>query len=169
MREGETPPGANGRPHRLSDRYRRLVDHYFTDARFNQSEAARLTGYKWPTKIAWKLFNKPAVKAEVDRRHRVAQERYDITYESIIQEMAKIGFMNIGDFMDFDEKTGEFVGVNLRKEMIEKLSALDGDLKLYVRHDQGCDSFTGTWIDDILDSDKYEVLDMESHVVIDVS
>ena len=55
------------------------------------------------------------------------------------------------------------------KQMIEKLSALDGDLKLYVRYDAGYDSGGGTWMDDITDSDKYEVLDMESHVVIDVS
>ena len=55
------------------------------------------------------------------------------------------------------------------KQLIEKLSALDGDLKVYIRYDAGCDSGSGTWIDDIADTDKYEVLDMESHVVIDVT
>ncbi len=55
------------------------------------------------------------------------------------------------------------------KQLIDKLSALDGDLKVYVRHDEGYDSGGGTWIDDVTDSDKYEILDMESHVVIDVT
>lgn len=55
------------------------------------------------------------------------------------------------------------------KQVIEKLSALDGDLKIYVRYDAGYDSGGGTWIDDVTNSDKYEILDMESHVVIDVS
>ena len=55
------------------------------------------------------------------------------------------------------------------KQLIEKLSALDGDLKVYIRHDEGEMSDGGTWMDDVTDKDKYEVLDMESHVVIDVT
>ena len=55
------------------------------------------------------------------------------------------------------------------KQLIEKLSALDGDLKVYIRHDEGEMSDGGTWMDDVTDKDTYEVLDMESHVVIDVT
>jgi phage terminase small subunit len=49
--------------------------------------------------VGWKWFNTAAIRAEIDRRMAALFDRYAITSERIIRELALIGFANIGDFI----------------------------------------------------------------------
>jgi phage terminase small subunit len=49
--------------------------------------------------VGWKWFNTAAIRAEIDRRMAALFDRYAITSERIIRELALIGFGNIDDFM----------------------------------------------------------------------
>lgn len=113
----------------LTERFKRLIDLYFTVSNFDKTDATRRAGYRHPNKYSTQLFKKPAIVAEIDRRHRVAQEKHDITHDLIMQEMRKIGFSSLGDFMEFDEATGNFIGINLNRDQMEQIAAL-GEVKI---------------------------------------
>jgi phage terminase small subunit len=49
--------------------------------------------------VGWKWFNKTAIRTEIDRRMAALFDRYDVTSDRIIRELALIGFANIGDFV----------------------------------------------------------------------
>lgn len=97
----------------LSLRHEQLVDTYFGAANFNKTAALRMCGYRHPEKYT-RLFDHPAVVAEVERRHRDTKERYEVTYERTRDEIARVAFSNVFDFAqpEFDNKgkpTGELL------------------------------------------------------------
>ena len=49
--------------------------------------------------VGWKWFNTAEIRAEIDRRMAALFDRYAVTSERIIRELALIGFANIGDFV----------------------------------------------------------------------
>lgn len=109
---------------KISDRHREVLHYYFTSAKFDKTKATRMAGYRHPNKHSNHIFSQPHIQAEIKRRKQRVQRRYDITYETVIQEMAKIGFANLAKFMSFDEDTGEFIGINLNQEQMEEIACL---------------------------------------------
>lgn len=129
---GVSPRLARGvkRDHVLSDQQRRMVDHYFGEAKLSMAVAARMAGYAASSaKTAWQLFQSPAVVAEVERRHARFRRRHEDLYERIIDQLTRVAEFNIAEVMDFDAETGEFVGINLRREHWDALSAV-GEVKV---------------------------------------
>ena len=49
--------------------------------------------------VGWKWFNKAAIRAEIEARLASTLDRYAVTSDRIIRELAKIGFGNIDDFV----------------------------------------------------------------------
>jgi phage terminase small subunit len=49
--------------------------------------------------VGWKWFNTAEIRAEIDRRMAALFDRYAVTSDRIIRELAKIAFGNIGDFI----------------------------------------------------------------------
>jgi phage terminase small subunit len=49
--------------------------------------------------VGWKWFNTTEIRAEIDRRMAALFDRYAVTSDRIIRELAKIGFGNIDDFI----------------------------------------------------------------------
>jgi phage terminase small subunit len=50
--------------------------------------------------VGWKWFNKADIRAEIEARLAATLDRYAVTSERIIRELAKIAFANIGDFIE---------------------------------------------------------------------
>jgi phage terminase small subunit len=49
--------------------------------------------------VGWKWFNKTEIRAEIEARLASTLDRYAVTSDRIIRELALIGFGNIGDFV----------------------------------------------------------------------
>jgi phage terminase small subunit len=49
--------------------------------------------------VGWKWFNKADIRAEIDRRMAALFDRYAVTSERIIRELALMAFGNVGDFV----------------------------------------------------------------------
>jgi phage terminase small subunit len=81
-----------------------LRQHLFVEAYLvsrNVTKAAIAAGCKERSAhaVGWKWFKKAAIRAEIDRRRAGLLDRYAITSDRIIRELAKIGFGNIDDFV----------------------------------------------------------------------
>jgi|SRR6185369_11049066 len=76
-----------------------FVKEYLTNG-FNASRAALAAGYseRSAPRIAQRLLSTPHVVALVDREKKEIAERYGVTAEKVIKEMATIGFANMQDY-----------------------------------------------------------------------
>ena len=114
---------------RLTERQRLMVEYYFTDSQFVKVDAYKRAGYPRSEKNALAEFRKPQVIAEIKRRADQAEKRYEVTYDRLVDELAKLAFFNISDVMEFHPETGEFTGVCLDESSIDALAAL-GEIKI---------------------------------------
>ena len=113
---------------RLNERQRLMVQYFFAEADFVKTKAAKMVGIK-DKSAALREFRKPQVVAEVKRRQALAEKRYEVTYDRLIEELSKLAFFNISDVMQFDRETGEFTGIDLNEATIDALAAL-GEIKI---------------------------------------
>lgn len=91
--------------HKLSDRHRQVLDFYYGVAQFNKNEALRLAGYAHPNKQQV-IFSRPDVVAEMERREARTRGRYDVSYDRVVEEIAKVAFASIADFAEITEDGG---------------------------------------------------------------
>jgi phage terminase small subunit len=80
------------------------MQHLFIEAYLvskNITKAAIAAGCKERSAhaVGWKWFNKTEIRAEIEARLASTFDRYAVTSERIIRELAKIGFGNIDDFV----------------------------------------------------------------------
>lgn len=107
----------------LTPQQHRFVREYLVD--MNQTKAARRAGYS-PTSaagIASELMKQPKIKEAIAIEQDKLKDKFGITPERIIQELSKIAFANIQDFMCLDED-GVAV-IDLAAIDQDKASALD--------------------------------------------
>lgn len=83
----------------LTDKEFLFANYYLGEARFNATEAAKLAGYSENTarQIGYENLTKPYIQDYINKKTSVIFEKLGITQEMIIQEMAKIAFVNLGD------------------------------------------------------------------------
>ena len=111
---------------KLSPRHKEVVDNFFGVSNLNKTDALRRAGYKHPNdRLA--IFAIPAVKAEVARRQEALVERYDASYERIMDELARIAFATPLDYFEIEDD-GRIV-IDLRKADADALRAL-GEIKV---------------------------------------
>jgi phage terminase small subunit len=69
--------------------------------------------------VGWKWFNKAEIRAEIDRRMAALFDRYAISSDRIIRELALIAFANIGDFIAVQDGGSAIVdfGTATREQM----------------------------------------------------
>jgi phage terminase small subunit len=81
----------------LTDKQERFCDEYLID--LNATQAAIRAGYS--EKTAHSIGNENLIKPEIQERIREKQkeiqERNKITADMVVQELANVGFMNIGE------------------------------------------------------------------------
>ncbi len=90
---------------RLNNKQARFVEELTID--WNQAQAAIRAGYSPATArtIASELMQMPHIKAEVDRVRAELSRRTGVTAERLIDELAKIAFVNATDVLDMDDAT----------------------------------------------------------------
>lgn len=83
----------------LTPKQARFVAEYLVD--LNATQAAIRAGYSAKTaeQQGSRLLRNVQVRKEVDRRQGKLAERYEVTQERIIAELAKLGFANMQDYM----------------------------------------------------------------------
>lgn len=83
----------------LSDKQRDFVDQYLID--LNATQAAIRAGYSAKTagSQGFDLLKRPEIQDYLAERRADLQKRTDITQERVLQELAKLGFANMADYM----------------------------------------------------------------------
>lgn len=83
----------------LTAKQARFVDEYMVD--LNATQAALRSGYKASSAadIGRQLLRKTPVAVAIAERQRAISERIGVTAERVIEELAKIGFANMLDYM----------------------------------------------------------------------
>lgn len=90
----------------LTGQQKLFVHEYMTD--LNATQAAIRAGYaeSVASTTAAKLMHKPHIRAAIQKRMDKRSLKTDITAERVLQELAKIGFADIKDFLRYGtEKT----------------------------------------------------------------
>lgn len=84
---------------KLSEKQKRFVAEYLIS--FNATQAAIKAGYSAKTaqQQSSRLLLNVVVQAEIERRQNKTAEKLEITKDRIVDELAKIGFANMQDYM----------------------------------------------------------------------
>lgn len=82
----------------LTEKQKRFVAEYLVD--LNATQAAIRAGYsvKSAARIAVELLNKTQVSAELQKAMKDRQKRVEITQDSVLRELAAIGFSKATDY-----------------------------------------------------------------------
>lgn len=111
----------------LSTRHRQVLDFYYGISNLNKTDALRRAGYAHPDKQHG-LFSHPAVLEEMARREERFRQKYDVTYDRVRDEIAKVAFFNPMSILRFDEETGE-VEVDLSRADVHEMAAI-GEIRV---------------------------------------
>lgn len=97
---------------RLTPKQQQFVREYLID--FNATQAAIRAGYSPKTAqvIGAENLKKPMVAAEIQRLGQKTAQKLDITRESIMQELAAIGFARVTDFMRVETELTTRIGIH---------------------------------------------------------
>ena len=84
---------------KLTGKQQNFVNEYLID--LNATAAAKRAGYseKSANQMGCETMANPYVAAEIAKRRQRMIEKLEITQEMVVQELAKIGFSNMGDYM----------------------------------------------------------------------
>jgi phage terminase small subunit len=76
--------------------------------------------------VGWRWFNKPAIRAEIDARLASTLDRYAVTSERTIREMAKIAYGNIGDYISVQDDGRAIIDLTITtREQLAALNSID--------------------------------------------
>lgn len=127
----------------INPRIQFLVDCYFGEAQFDQLKAARMACYKSASGYVSKLFQRDDVKRAIAQREAENRERFHINEDSIMQELAKIGFTSMGDMALIGfTPDGDLDLTKLTKAQRAAISSV----KTKVRKEKVFDEATGDYI-----------------------
>ncbi|MFE1630378.1 terminase small subunit [Brevibacillus reuszeri] len=88
---------------KLTPKQQRFVDEYLID--LNASAALLRAGYKSknPDVDGHKLLVKPSIQEAVQSRMKDRERRTEISQDRVLEQLAKIAFSDIKDFVSFDD------------------------------------------------------------------
>lgn len=86
----------------LNKKQKRFVEEYLID--LNATQAAIRAGYspKTAKEIGSENLTKPNIKSEIDKAIAERSKRTGINADRILQELGKLGFINIADVVDLE-------------------------------------------------------------------
>ncbi len=114
---------------RLSLRHRKMLDFYYTISKLNKTDALRRAKYAHPNKQHG-IFSYPSVKAEMVRREKRVEERYDVNYDRLMKELATVAYATVLDFWAVaDDGT---LTLDLKNTDVEAMRAI-GELTIVTR------------------------------------
>jgi phage terminase small subunit len=86
-------------PARFTPMQRLFIEAYLVSRSLTKAAIAAGCKERSAHAVGWEWFNKAAVRAEIEARLASTLDRYAVTSDRIIRELALIGFGNIGDFI----------------------------------------------------------------------
>ena len=91
----------------MTDKQSRFVEEYLVD--LNATQAAIRAGYSPKTAqvIAAENLSKPMIAQAIQLQIEERSRRTEITQDRVLNELAKIGFLNIADILNMDDATVE--------------------------------------------------------------
>lgn len=116
-------------PKPLTQKRQAFVNAIVEDPTIDYSEAAKRAGFsaKYADREGSRLYNTPEIKAEIDRRREVLQEKSDITQEWVLNQLVSVAqrCMQAEPVRDKDgNNTGEYrfdsAGSNRALELVGK-------------------------------------------------
>ena len=105
---------------KLTPKQKTFIQEYLID--MNATQAAIRAGYSKKTAYRTGADNlkKPQIQEAIRKAMQKRQARTEITQDMVVNELAKIGFANIGDYVSFTGEGDPFVDLS---EMTEAQSA----------------------------------------------
>jgi phage terminase small subunit len=112
---------------KMTVKQRRFCNEYLVDS--NATQAAIRAGYSVASArdIGYENLTKPYIKAYIDKRIDKIIEKTEITQEKVLNEMAKIGFASIDDYVEveIDKNNKKVVTIKATKDISkDKLAAI---------------------------------------------
>jgi len=108
----------------LTKKQKLFVEQYLMD--LNATQAAIRAGYSEKTAkdIGCENLAKPNIQIEIEKRMKDRGQRTEITQDKVLQELAKIGFADVTDFITIKDR---IVQVKPTAEMpADKIEAIYG-------------------------------------------
>lgn len=92
---------------KLTPKQQRFVDEYMID--MNATQSYRRAGYSAKSDRTagvegHKLLNKPKIQEAIQERRDAQQKRTEVTADKVINQLAKIAFADIKDFVTWDKE-----------------------------------------------------------------
>jgi phage terminase small subunit len=84
---------------RFTPMQRLFIEAYLVSKNITKAAIAAGCKERSAHAVGWKWFNKTEIRAEIDARLAASFDRYAVTSDRIIRELALIAFANIGDFI----------------------------------------------------------------------
>jgi phage terminase small subunit len=84
---------------RFTSRQRLFIEAYLVSRSLTKAAIAAGCKERSAHAVGWQWFKKAEIRAEIDRRMAALFDRYAVTSDRIIRELALIAFANIGDFI----------------------------------------------------------------------
>lgn len=110
-----------------SERHMEVIDNWFQNGR-DKRRALIDAGYSDSVAASpGVIFKREDVQREILRREKKLARRYGVTEDKIIEEISKLAFTSMADFIKINPETG-LPGLDLKNATHEQLSALT-DLK----------------------------------------
>jgi len=86
----------------LSPKQQRFCDEYLID--MNANAAALRAGYSKATASTGQLMREPKIAAYLEGRTKEVRQKLQVDHETIVAELAKMAFANLGDYFGADGK-----------------------------------------------------------------
>lgn len=99
----------------LTEKQKRFCEEYVID--LNGTQAAIRAGYSEDTarSIASENFTKPNIQLYLSKLQKKLSDKTEIDAQKVINELAKIGFSNIQDFLNNDNTIKDLSTVDIQK------------------------------------------------------
>ena len=129
---------------KLTAKQERFVEAYLVD--LNATQAAIRAGYSPETakEIGYENLTKPHIRAKIDKAMAERSKRTGISADRVLNELAKIGFANAADIIDFEsgevlayatkEDTACIQSVKIKNTRTDMGSTEEREIKLYDKH-----------------------------------
>jgi len=124
----------------FTNKQKRFIEEYLID--LNGAQAAIRAGYSPDTakEIASENLTKPNIKNEIDKALAERSKRTGVNQDRVIQELAKIAFVNLTDLVDTNcckikpeatrEDTSTLLSVKVKRTIFENGESEEREIKL---------------------------------------
>lgn len=92
---------------KLTPKQKMFCNEYLID--LNATQAAIRAGYSpiAAKEIGYENLTKPHIKAYIEKKMAEREQRTEITQDQVLEELAKIAFANIDDYVEIDDSAGD--------------------------------------------------------------